>query len=117
MRRVSSRDGEDRGQQAMKARPRTAGRGAARGRAQRDGAHGARTGGDTEVVGGYRDCEGVRWLVVVRRLDVERWEVCEIAEHEERRVIDELSGEGESMRSAVALARDYLHVQKRRLAA
>jgi hypothetical protein len=66
-----------------------------------------------QVVGGYRDREGVRWLVVVRRLDVERWEVCEIDEHEEQRAIDELSGEGESTGTAVALARDYLHVQRR----
>ena len=69
------------------------------------------------MVGGYRDREGARWLVVVRHPDLERWEVCEIAEHQEQRVIDELSGEGESNGTAVALARDYLHVQRRRLAA
>jgi hypothetical protein len=32
-------------------------------------------------------------------------------------VIDELTGEGESERTAVAVARDYLHVQRRKLAA
>ena len=117
MRRVRSRDGKDRGQQAMKAQAQTAGRSALRGRVQTEGANGARTGGDTQVVGGYRDREGVRWLVVVRHPDVERWEMCEIAEHEEQRAIDELSGEGESKRTAVAVARDYLHVQRRKLAA
>jgi hypothetical protein len=65
------------------------------------------------VVGGYRDREGVRRLVVVRRLDVRRWLVCDIAEHEEQRVIDDLSGESESAGTAVAVARDYLHVQRR----
>ena len=100
----------------MKAQAQTAGRSGARGRVQTDAANGARTGGDTQVVGGYRDREGVRWLVVVRHPDVERWEVCEIAEHKQHRVIDELSGEGESKRTAVAVARDYLHVQRRKLA-
>jgi hypothetical protein len=115
MRRVRSRHGNDRGQQAVKAQPQTAGRPALRGRVQTDGTNGARTGGDTQVVGSYRDREGIRWLVVVRHPDIERWEVCEIAEHEQQRAIDELSGEGESKRTAVAVARDYLHVQRRKL--
>jgi len=115
---VRSRHGEDRADRAVNAQARTAGRSAVRGRVQTDGANGASAvtpGG--QVVGEYRDRDGVRWLVVVRRPDVERWEVCEIAEHEERRVIEELSGPGESKGTAVALARDYLHVQRRKLAA
>jgi len=117
MRPVRSRDGEDPGQQAMKAQARTAGQPALQGRAQTDGANGARTGGGTQVVGSYRDRKGVHWLVEVSHPDAERWEVCEIAEHDERRAIEELSGEGESTGTAVALARDYLHVQRRKLAA
>jgi hypothetical protein len=100
----------------MKTQARTPGRSAAR-RVQTDGGNAARTGGETQVVGSYRDRQGVRWLVVVRHPDAERWEVSEIAEHNEQRAIDELSGEGESTGTAVALARDYLHVQRRKLAA
>ena len=69
------------------------------------------------MVGEYRDRDGVRRLVVVSHPDVERWEVCEIAEHGERRVIEELSGPGESKGTAVALARDYVHVHRGKLAA
>jgi hypothetical protein len=115
MRGVRSRHGEGRADRAVNVQTSTAGRSPARGRVRTDGANTATTGG--QVVGEYRDRDGIRRLVVVRHPDVERWEVCEIAEHEERRVIEELSGPGESKRTAVALARDYLHVQRRRLAA
>jgi hypothetical protein len=80
-----------------------------------DAANTATRGG--RVVGEYHDRQGVRRLVVVSHPAPERWQVCEIADHEERGVIDELFGEGESERTAVAVARDYLHVQRRKLAA
>jgi len=115
MRRVRSRDGEDGTDRAVNAQARTAGRSPARGRVRTDRANTPTAGG--QVVGEYRDRDGVRWLVVVRRPGVEHWEVCEIAEHEERRMIEELSGPGESKGTAMALARDYLHVQRRKLAA
>ena len=99
----------------MNAQARTVGRSPARERGRTDRANAPTAA--WRVVGEYRDRDGVRWLVVVRRPDVERWEVCEIAEHEERRVIEELSGPGESKGTALALARDYLHVQRRKLAA
>jgi hypothetical protein len=68
------------------------------------------------VVGGYRDGEGSRWRVMVCRSGAERWEVCEVAEDKERRVIEELSGADESEGSALALARDFLQQQRRRCA-
>lgn len=70
--------------------------------------------GVTRVIGAYHDQAGVRWLVGVRRLSSERWEVREISDENGRRVIDELSGEGESEGSALALARDFLKRQRRR---
>lgn len=72
--------------------------------------------GVTEVIGAYQDDARVRWQVGVRRLAAERWEVYEVGEHQERRVIDELSGEGESEGSALALAHDFLEQQRRRFA-
>jgi hypothetical protein len=83
-------------------------------RARRATADRTDTAPQADVVGGYDDGGGVRWLVLVCRTGAKRWEVCEVAEHEERRVIDELSGEGESRGSALALARDYLQQQRRR---
>ena len=70
--------------------------------------------GVTHMIGAYHDDAGVRWLVGVRRPASESWEVCEVAEHTERRVIEELSGEDESEGSALALARDFLKQQRRR---
>lgn len=104
-------------QDSLPAAAQTKKRQGSRGRAPRR-TRGARAGttAGRQSVGGYRNGEGARWLVVVCRTDAERWEVCEVAEHGERRVIEELFGEGESQASALALARDFLHQQRRRFA-
>jgi hypothetical protein len=77
-------------------------------------AHRTDTSWQADTVGAYHDGDGVRWLVVVCLVGAQRWEVCEVAKHRERRVIDVLCGEGESRVTAVALARDFLRQQRRR---
>jgi hypothetical protein len=64
--------------------------------------------GATRVAGAYRDHARVRWQVAVRHPAKGRWEVCETSDENERRLIEELAGDGESDGSALALARDYL---------
>jgi len=58
------------------------------------------------AVGCYRDLAGVQRNVVVRELAGGRWRIYDVPEPGERTLVEELSGDGESRGSAVAL--DYL---------
>jgi hypothetical protein len=60
------------------------------------------------VVGCYRDRAGLERAVTVRELAGGRWRIYDIPGRGERTLVEELSGDGESYGSAVALALDYL---------
>jgi hypothetical protein len=59
-------------------------------------------------IGGYIDHTGTRHRVHVRRVEVQAWEIADVPERGEPTVIERLSGELESDKTAVAVARDYL---------
>jgi hypothetical protein len=60
------------------------------------------------AVGCYRDPAGGQRRVVVRELAGGRWRIYDVPARGERSLVEELSGDGESHGSAVALALDYL---------
>jgi hypothetical protein len=62
----------------------------------------------TELVGSYRDCQGRLCRVLIRCPAPACHQVVEVAGDQEPRLIEELSGKGESRATALALARDYL---------
>jgi hypothetical protein len=59
-------------------------------------------------IGGYVDHTGMRHQVHVRRVEAQAWEIADVPERGEPTVIERLSGELESDKTALAVARDYL---------
>ena len=59
-------------------------------------------------IGGYVDHTGIRHQVRVHRVEAHAWEIADVPERGEPTVIERLSGELESDKTAVAVARDYL---------
>jgi hypothetical protein len=59
-------------------------------------------------IGGYVDHMGMRHQVHVHRVDTQAWEIADVPERGEPTVIERLSGEFESDKTAVAVGVDYL---------
>jgi hypothetical protein len=64
-----------------------------------------------ELVGSYRDGQGRLCRVLIRCPAKACHQVLEVAAGQEPRLIEELSGDGESQATAFAVARDYLGQQ------
>jgi hypothetical protein len=62
----------------------------------------------SETVGSYLDHAGVRHEVEVRSVEAQTWEIVDVPEQGDERLVDRLSGELESRDTAVAVAQDYL---------
>ena len=66
------------------------------------------TGAASDEIGGYVDHTGINHRVRVHRVEAHAWEIADVPELGEPTVIERLSGELESDKTALAVARDYL---------
>ena len=62
----------------------------------------------SETVGSYLDHAGMRHEARVRRVEAQTWEIVDVPEQGDERLIDRLTGELESRDTATAVAQDYL---------
>ena len=62
----------------------------------------------SETAGSYLDGAGIQHEVRVRRVEAQTWEIVDVPDQGDERLVDRLTGELESRDTAAAVAQDYV---------